>query len=263
MRNPRGPLAPALIGACLLLTALVGPASGRSPARTDRVEDCEEVRPDALDVAGVTDDGSEVTLDVLVLLDGVDKNEGKAIFDEAATSYSPLGVELVPRMRSMSAAPTTSQTPSPYVEPVDLIASAKEFVGTVRPKGIDVVYVLTSRDLGTAADPSVTGYADCIGGIRYPDRSFAVGEAKGEPLSLGVNIYKDVPAKVAAHEIGHLLGARHEHQSCAEGLTRQDVDAGEATPCTVMTNYVELQSLNFGALEGAIVRGHATRYAAP
>jgi hypothetical protein len=237
----------------------------RAPERVDRgVEDCEETRPEAVAVKGLTDGGTEIALDVLVLLDGVDKTVAKSVLDRAAESYAPLSIAIVPRLRPVTfTADAVSLSGTEFAQPLNLIIAAKSLLGPVRPKGIDAVYVMTTKDLGSEADPGVAGFADCIGGIRYPDRSYAVGEVRDEPLNVGVNLYAETPAKIAAHEIGHLLGARHEYQSCAEGLTADDINGREATPCTVMTNYVELQSLNFGALEGAVVRGHAARYGAP
>jgi hypothetical protein len=82
--------------------------------------------------------------------------------------------------------------------------------------------------------------------------------------SLGpLNFYIDGPAKVFGHEIGHLLGARHEHANCAEGAGVDDATTREPSTCTLMINYLDLQSLRFGTPEGMIVRGHAEAYAAP
>ncbi|MEA2433555.1 MAG: hypothetical protein QOG54_1012 [Actinomycetota bacterium] len=264
MKTPRA----VAFGLALLMGAIPAAAFGRSgpaPVRADRdVEDCEETRPDTFALKGVTDDGADVSLDVLALLDGVDRAAAKAVFDTAAQAYAPIGIKLVPRFRTVVfAADEVTPAGDQYAQPQNLIDDAKALLGPFRPKGIDVVFTLTTKDLGSSVDPAVTGYADCIGGIRYPDRSFAVGEMRENPLSVGVNIYADAPAKVLAHEMGHLLGAHHEHQSCVEGITADDANERELTPCTVMTNYVELQSLNFGTLEGVVVRGHATRYAQP
>ena len=123
--------------------------------------------------------------------------------------------------------------------------------------------MLTTKDLVMPQD-DVSGYADCIGGIRYPNRAFAVGEAIESPAAVGpVTFYVDGPAKTAAHEIGHLLGARHEHANCVEGIQPSDISGLDPTPCTVMTNYLDFRSWNFGAIEARIIRGYAQAFGAP
>ena len=55
---------------------------------------------------------------------------------------------------------------------------AKRLYKGKRPRGVDIVYTMTSKDI-TAAGPlgdDVAGLADCIGGVRYAKHAFAVGE---------------------------------------------------------------------------------------
>jgi Metallo-peptidase family M12B Reprolysin-like len=236
------------VGLCALL---VGPANARGPRRIDRPEECDPLTPQG--VAAWTGSGSSIDLDVTVLLDGVPKPEAQAIFDQAADSYAALDIELLPTFRKVILSPDTLRAET-------LIAEARTLSGNARPEGADVVYILTNRDI-TIASGDAVGYSDCIGGIRYPNRAFAIGESIDEPLGMaGLNFYIDGPAKTAAHEIGHLLGARHEHANCAEGAGANDAIGREPTVCTLMTNYLDFQSRNFGSIEAVVIRSYAEAY---
>ena len=103
----------------------------------------------------------------------------------------------------------------------------------------------------------------CIGGVRYPDRAFAVGEARRDPGVHGgpVAAIAHADAKIAAHEIGHLLGAHHHYANCAEPEVAGD--PLDVAPRTLMYNYLEFLDLRFSQLNAAVVRGHAERYAKP
>ena len=57
-----------------------------------------------------------------------------------------------------------------------LIDQSKALFGGARPAGIDVVYTLTSKDIQAGGNTAVAGLADCIGGVAFDDRAFAVGE---------------------------------------------------------------------------------------
>jgi predicted Zn-dependent protease len=184
----------------------------------------------------------------------VSRSDAQLIFAKAQRSYDPLGIQLTATYKK--ATDTTARAE-------DLIAMAKGSTGGTRPPGTDVVFVLTSRDISMSDGTDVVGYSDCVGGIRFSDRAFAVGEAIDEPLSLGVNLYVDGPAKTVAHEIGHLLGARHEDSNCVEGAGSDDLATRQPTVCTLMTAYLDFQSRRFGSLEAGIVRAHAEAYAAP
>ena len=101
--------------------------------------------------------------------------------------------------------------------------------------------------------------ADCIGGVAYADRAFAVGEFT--PIAqtslvlyaLGTHF----AAKTFAHEVGHLMGAHHHYANCAEAAVPGDA------PCTLMFNFVDIQKLQFSTLNSLVVRGHAQLYATP
>jgi hypothetical protein len=217
-------------------------------------QDCSAQAPSDIAVPGVTDDGRRVSLDLIVLLDGVDEAVARETFAEAAKSYEPLNIAL-----NVLSYRTVSFTGSdfPY-----LVSQAKALFGGSVPPGAHIVFTLTSRSPLSLYDQAVAGGgADCIGGIRYPNRSFVL-TGLITPVPAGpVAIYTYGTARAAAHEIGHVLGAQHQMSNCVEGAT--DLAADDVTPCTLMNETVELASRHFGTLEAAVVRGHALAYATP
>lgn len=233
----------------------VARASRDVPTEATDPVSCLQPTPATVGVAGVTDSGQTVSLDVAVLLDGVDLGLGNQIMTKAAEAYAPLGVNLnVVSYKSVSFTGT---------EGADQIQQAKNFYGGRRPAGADLVFVLTSKDITDAGDTGLAGLADCIGGVRFPTRAFAVGEAVGiEPFNVGPFIFEvDAHPEIAAHEMGHLMGAHHHYANCVEGLLQGEVT--DVSPCTLMFNFVDFQSLNFSQLNRAVVRGHAVQYASP
>lgn len=216
---------------------------------------CLEAIPAGLGLPGITDAGQTVSLDVAVLLDGVPVGEADLLMQKAAESYAPLKVDL--NVVSYTNVTFTG------TEGAGIIQQAKNLFGGRRPTGSDLVYVLTSKDITTDGDTGLAGLADCIGGVRFAHHAFAVGEASGiDPFPVGpffLNV--EVHPEVAAHELGHLMGAHHHYANCVEG--NLSGAASDLSPCTLMFNYVDLQSLNFSTLEGATVRGHAVQYATP
>ena len=226
----------------------------------DRAEECtleDEFTSFRVGVSGVTDDGSELTLDVLVLLDGVPRKEATEHLAAVAEVYAPLRIDVAMSFRKL---PLVEGT---HTRDTDLIQLSKDFLGGERPEGIDVVYTLTTKDLTGSFGNSTAGRADCIGGIKYAHRAFAVGEhdptvREAPPISM-LDWYS---AKIAAHEIGHLLGAAHEYSNCAEG-SDSDPLRDLLGICTLMFNDVGLIGLKFGTLEGAVIRGYAADYVSP
>ena len=200
----------------------------------------------SLTPAAIALDNSPVQLDVRVLLDGVTEQRGEAIMSIAAELYSPLGITLA---SSFEAVQFTGAAAA------DLIDEAKVYYGGVRPDGIDVVYVLTTKDMGALA-----GLADCIGGVKYADRAFGVGTAiDSTPLDLLLyTLYTDTAARTTAHEIGHLLGAHHHYANCVESA----LNVGGA-PCSTMFNISGFDSGVFSLLNGVVIRGHTQAYAQP
>jgi hypothetical protein len=216
---------------------------------------CLEPIPDAIGIGGITDQGQTVSLDVAVLLDGVSVALGDQIMAKAAESYAPLGVDLnVVSFKSVSFT---------GIEGGDMIQQDKDYYGGQRPAGADLVYVLTSKDITSNGDTGLAGLADCIGGVRFATRAFAVGEAVGiDPFNIGPFVLEiNAHPEIAAHELGHLMGAHHHYANCVEGVL--EGEPTDLSPCTLMFNFVDFQSLNFSQVDGPVVRGHSVKYASP
>ena len=221
---------------------------------TDVTRDCLQVVPPAIGVPGVTDGGQPVTLNVTVLLDGISIARAQQQFARAAAAYAPINVPVTATYRTVNFATNEAEA---------LIQLAKNLFGGRRPAGSDIVYVLTNKDIQSGGNAGVAGLADCIGGVRFATRAFAVGEDQDGPEVIGpFTLMNDATAKIAAHEIGHLMGGHHHYANCVEGLT-SEVDQNEISPCTLMFNFVDFQSINFSTLNQAVVRGHAVQFAAP
>jgi len=148
----------------------------------------------------------------------------------------------------------------------EIIALAKEQLGGERRKDVDVVYVVTDVDIQVPGiGKGVAGLADCIGGVALADRAFAVGETgvivKDSGIPIGpVTFYKDLTAKIAAHEIGHLMGGHHHYQECGTPAVTA-AGRGEPGPCSIMSNFVDFQTIPFSTVNGIVVRGHAEEWA--
>lgn len=229
-------------------------------------QDCLELVPEDASISGVLDSGQRVELSVLLLLDGTDETVAANLMKRAAASYAPLGIDLV-----LSGTKTVAYT---TLVSNELIQEAKNTVGGVPPKGVDLVGVFTNKKMqAIAGGATVVGQADCIGGVRWDDRSFFVVSdirhiedpstgTTGTLNSLGFNPNVDATAEVFAHEIGHLMGAHHHYANCVEGgLT--SAAANDLSPCTLMFNAVNFASLNFTTLSGSVVRGHGVEHASP
>lgn len=240
--------------------ALQLPGTGMGPLE-DSEHECLELVPETASVAGGTDDGQRVTVETLVLLDGVSKDLGTETIDLANESYAPLEIILVPKFRKVrldhdGLEAGMDEEVGPTGDQVQMIERSKELLGGSRPEGIDVVLTLTNKDLfvmnGSGRSYGVAGMADCIGGVRFDEHSFAVSEGVSPwTETLG----DEFPATAAAHEIGHLLGAHHHYGNCIEGK-----ESGK--PCTLMWTFlIQYASRNFGTLEAVTVRGHAVNYA--
>jgi hypothetical protein len=264
------PAQAALVG--LLVLGLAAPAASLPAAHShagaqplDEEEDCLEAVPEESSVTGVTDNGNGVALDVHVLLDGVGHRAAAEVMSDAARPYEPLQIRVNTTFQKVKFPAQHSQPdvaggePRPASEEDYLFERSKEAVGGSRPPGTDVVYLLTTDRI---AGPGI-GVADCIGGIRYPERAFAMGEydkeSGGEPP---VYVFGRSSAKIAAHELAHLLGAHHHYSNCAEGAPAAAEDR-HLLMCTVMFPDVGGMNLRFSTLEAAVVRGHAIEFAQP
>lgn len=206
------------------------------------IPECLQAVPGALALGG-----DDIRLDALVLTDGVALHEAASVMGTAARAYAPLGITLVTTFREVSFTGRSA---------FGLIEQSTAAVGGRRPPGVDVVHVVTGKDIEALGTDAVGGAAACIGGVAFADQAFSVSEAPAASPA----ITPLLAAKIAAHEIGHLLGAHHHYANCVEGLLA--LSSGDPTPCTLMFNDAGLAALRFSTLNGVVVRGHAEAYAA-
>lgn len=253
-------IASVLAGAVALGAAVPGSARGRVIDRD--AEDCVENVPASWSAAGMVG-GPTIQLHVLVVTDGIAQPDAQAIIDKAEGPYTALNIDLVPTFKKLTLTgdgykTNPDGTKRPTADAANLVAEARTLLGGTRPVGTDLVYIATDKDLHLDGDDTISGYADCTGGIRYPTRAFAAGEAWGKVETLGpLNFNIDVAAKIAGHELGHLFGAHHHYANCVQGIEAADVNNREPSACTLMHDLIDVQSLRFGSLEAVVIRGHA------
>jgi hypothetical protein len=245
-----------LPGATYQGVAMVTKASIEGGVGVFPLDECTDLTgPDVFSL----DLGDNILLDVMVLLDGVEKARADDVMRVAASSYAPLNVSLKWRFREVAYATDDAN---------ELISLAKQQFDGVRPRGYDIVYVMTTKDIQIGGDTAVAGLADCISGVSFDQHAFAVGEDFGVEEDAGRALGPfthtvDGSAIVVAHEIGHLMGAHHHYGNCVEGNSLANIEDLELTPCTLMFNAVNFGSLPFGTLNTAVVRGHASSFARP
>lgn len=251
------------VGIALLLGGLgTAPASSRadSPPAARGIEDRQagcpngSLLPTPQALGEVLPPRQNVTLDVLVVTDPADLPETTRAIETAARAFNPLRIRLTPTFRVVPV-PELDGYGSSYLEWL------KSAVGGTRPPGFDVVYLATRHRI------SAVGQADCIGGVAYDSEAFAVGmltwtdlvgvTIEGYPLPQGPPV-PEAGAKIAAHEIGHLLGAHHHFGQCGPGMPPDD----PVHPCDVMLT-VSPQNLGlyFGPVTGKVIRHYAMTYA--
>lgn len=254
----------ALLG---LITALMiaGTASAdATPTEVferDAPHDCDALVSEPVPVAyGMPlETTPRLDLRVHVVLDGIPVDRAQQIMAQVADSYEAIGIDLAAAYQEVAIEPDgvdDGPTGTGQVAHGDaLMPLVKTAVGEARPWGTDVVYAMTSDDIA-----GVAGYADCIGGVRSASHSFAVGQASVEPGMETGPANNAKSAKIAAHEIAHLLGAHHHFANCAEAPKDPNgLLLWEA--CTMMINDVGLASLGWSTLESAVVRGHVAEFA--
>lgn len=234
------------------LVALPHTASADDPPRyvdpiDGELEECsslDTLAPTRFEEPVVGDYSKEVVLDVHVLMYGIGQPEAERIMSYVAPVYEPLKIKVDATYERVELKVDNDDADS-------YINASREAVGGQRPWHADVVYTM----IGGEIESTVAGKVDCVGGIAYPEAAFGVGEA----LSETENDIRD-SAKIAAHEIGHLLAAHHHFTNCAEG-DHTYFPMEDWAACTVMFPDLFMVSLRFGTLEGIVVREYALEYA--
>ena len=267
----------ALLGIALVLSAALAPAGQAAvpvAPHLDEEIDCLEPAPRQIDLGATPLDGKRAAVDVLVLLDGVSEAEGRTAVKDAVAAYRPIGIDLRARFAAI-AIPSDGTAVGidgkawPTASTDRAMSAAKRAVGGRAPAGVEVVYLLTAKDLYLGEDQSdedsrsygIAGLADCIGGVAFRHRAFAIGERlsfgpSSGPIELGARL----PGKILAHEVAHLLGAHHHYANCAESVPAATLSSS-ADACTLMFNDIGLVSLRFSTLNRPVVRGHAIAHA--
>ncbi len=192
------------------------------------------------------DDGVVLPLSVLLVAKPQEVAEVKRlVVPGLVDTYSRIGIAVRAKVMAF---PLKDDGDYPFVQ-------VRRALGGVRPAGVDAVHVLSDDFAG--------GYAECLGGIAYPEFGFSNG-------SLHYAVQGVVPAPtvtaavIAAHEIGHVLGAQHQQANCAEALPQLAVRPakdGSVGPCTAMSPLAVQASQTFSTLERSTVRYYTRRYA--
>ena len=233
-----------LLALPLVLALAVGPAPSQAdpvvlpdvlaPIDSDHLLSCTELVPHAIALTS-----TPVRLDLRILLDGVRRGEASRAVRSMRKAYSPLRIAVRPTYEKVRFRGTDAD---------GLNRQAKRHYRGRTPRGVDVVYTMTSKDITAAGvlGDDVAGLADCIGGVRFRGRSFAVGETFDS---------SDDTGKTMAHEVGHLLGGHH-HYTSPEGLL-----GPSSNLLDLMGPSLSLISLRFSTVNSLMVRGHAQKYA--
>ena len=244
-------IAAATIAAGLAVSPSV--AAGASAGAIDyEAEDCTQIPPEEVPPPALSTD-EVIPLEVRVLAEAPDLNLAKEYMKTAKETYARIGIRFKVRYQTVEAPAEWSAGPDLTDGPDQptIFKFMKSVLGGQRPPGVDVVYFMTRHWDG--------GYADCIGGIRFADRAFAFGSVdyatEGVVPSPTVN-----EGVIAAHEIGHLLGAHHHYGNCVEPQPFAAL-RGDPNPCTTMWPTAAAASSTFGLLERSFIRSYAAEYA--
>ncbi|MGQ0434036.1 MAG: hypothetical protein ACT452_16720 [Microthrixaceae bacterium] len=244
-----------------------------------QIQPCLEAYPTALGVSGVTDDGARIDLDILLLLDGITVTRAQQVVAQSMATYDDIDVNLdIVEYDTSFSAPSAGQVQdlsggvrgSITIE--DLFAATKAHVGGVRPDGVDVVFTLTDKEIGEDTDGDgqvdelgVLGVADCIGGVRFDDRSFGIGEAWADQLGGWPLEQHKTAALVFVHEVGHIMGAHHHYAECATAQRPHENNprVDPRHPCTMMFPSAGPNNHVMSAVEAVTIRGHSSSWARP
>lgn len=267
--QPTSPVSPALkdavktkiivtpLAILLMLTFVSGANAKRSDMRAAPIAeppflvegkeppDCIQIPPESFPPIAQPP-FKQVRLNVRVLSERPDLGLARDYFETRTKgAFSRIGIELVPRYHSVAVPAGWAHT-SPDQQTI--LEFMRSLFGGARPKGTDLVYFFTRYWAG--------GFADCIGGIRDRAHGFAFGST--EYATEGIVPMPTVnEGDIAAHELGHLLGAHHHYANCVEPAPALPAAGG---PCTTMWPLAAGISTVFGTLERSFIRSYAETY---
>lgn len=227
------------------------PSAGGDPITLDE-EDCQQIPPDDVPPPATSIDPI-LPLEARVLSEAGDLATVKRYMKVTKDAFARIGISL--KLRYQTVVPPEewfagSGLGDGPTQP-EILEFMKATFGGQRPPGVDVVYFMTRAWAG--------GFSDCIGGIRFADRAFAFGsiDYATEGLLPSPTTNEGV---IAAHEIGHLLGAQHHYANCVEAQPSGAL-RGDTNPCTTMWPVAAQASSTFGLLERSFIRRYTAEYA--
>lgn len=226
--------------------AKLHPRASLSGTAVDREPDCELDAPDH--VATIPADVSRrVKLSVRILSSRADAAEVRRAMPVIVSTYRQIGIDVRLSYDILEVPPTLTDSGL-------LIAAERAHYHGGRPSGVDLVYFATDNFSGG-------GYSSCVGGIKYAERAFAVGGIHYAPNGGPVGIPYVKAGLIAAHELGHLMGAKHEFSVCGAEAEPGSATQGDVGPCTLMFPAAVGVSGTFSPLETAYIRDYAMHFA--
>lgn len=218
-----------------------------APAGAQQLEDvtghCADVAPDPF--AGAFSPPKE--LRILVLTDGdVSEKRVDEVVALSAAPFEEMGLRLTAVVQPVIGFSGT--------DVFSFLEYVKKQMGGAAPSWANAVVGLSGR-LPSTGPTTATGVAECIGGLRNPESSFAVVVDQDEEPGFGpIDNTEGATSKTFSHEIGHLMAATHEMHTCEYATERPD------TPCTIMRSGGGIIANHFGTVERGVIRAFANRY---
>lgn len=211
---------------------------------------CTEIPPED-NPASIVSGTDPLTLKVRFVFERGDRKLAKNYVATTVGAFDRIGVDLEPSFERIDVPEDWEEDAlSSGPDMREQIEHVRGHYGGRRPKQTDAVYYFSRYWAG--------GFADYIGGIRWADRAFAIGSTDYATEGIVPSPTVD-EGVIAAHELGHLLGAHHHYSNCAEAAPKGTL-AGSPGACTTMSPFAATASTTFGLLEAAFIRHYVETY---